>query len=68
MFAQICINSFYLSLNNSFYGARYNDLYAFFDQYPSLSKFQEQIRLVKYTLDKLDSNFGDNLLNLLIGQ
>ena len=64
VFAQICINSFYLSLNNSFYGARYNDLYAFFDQYPSLSKFQEQIRLVKYTLDKLDSNFGDNAAEL----
>jgi hypothetical protein len=60
VFAQICINSFYRSLHESFHGARYEDLKIFFEQFSNLNSFKEEIELIQLTLEKLDRYFGDN--------
>lgn len=57
--AQICINSFYRSLQGSFYPARYPNLKAFFEQYTNLEKFREETERIELTLDKLDEHFGE---------
>jgi hypothetical protein len=63
VFAQICINSFYLSIHKNFYRARYEDLKSFFEQYASLKGFKTDTDRIKITLDKLDSYFGENAKN-----
>jgi len=62
--AQICINSFYRSLQDSFYPARYQNLKAFFEQYANLDKFSKEIDLIKLVLDKLDEYFGERAVRL----
>lgn len=63
--AQICINSFYRSLHDRFYSARYEDLKAFFDQSSAIGTFKEEVNRIVDTLDKMDSYFGEKsrLLN-----
>lgn len=60
VFAQICINSFYRSLHNTFYSARYEELKAFFEQYSNLEKCEREVMRIKRTLDLLDKYFGIN--------
>lgn len=60
VFAQICINSFYRSFQDSFYPARYENLKPFFEQYYNLTKFSKNTDRIKLILDKLDEYFGEN--------
>lgn len=64
VFAQICINSFYRSLHDTFYGARYEELSAFFSQFQKLDNYQPQIENITSTLNKLDQALGDNVYKL----
>jgi hypothetical protein len=64
VFAQICINSFHRSIFKSFYGARYDQLSAFFEQYAHLAPFEKEIDLIKYTLDEMYRCFGENTSKL----
>jgi hypothetical protein len=57
VFAQICINSFYRSLQGSFYRARYEDLQVFFDQYKSLKMYQDELHRINTTLEILNRSF-----------
>jgi hypothetical protein len=64
--AQICINSFYLTSSGKYKSARYENLLAFFEQFKKLSGNQEEINLIKTTLDLLHDSFGkeaDELTN-----
>ena len=58
--AQICINSFYRSLQDSFYSARFRDLKRFFEQYANLKKFGVEIERIKVTLNYMNKYFGEN--------
>lgn len=55
VFAQICINSFYRSLHDTFYGARYEELSAFFTQFTRLDKYQLEVNRIRSTLDQLNN-------------
>jgi len=61
VFAQICINSFYRSLHCTFYGARYEELSAFFTQFSNLEKYQQEITRILLTLDKLHDCLWGNI-------
>ncbi len=62
--AQICINSFYRSLQGSFYRARYDDLRIFFEQYAKLDKYKREVRRITQTLDLLHRSFGEEVAKL----
>ncbi len=64
VFAQICINSFYRSLQGSFYRARYEDLQVFFDQHKNLDKYKGEVRRITKTLNVLDRPFGEKASKL----
>lgn len=61
VFAQICINSFYRSLHDSFYGARHEELSAFFTQFAKLDKYKSETDRIKLTLDRLHDCLGNNV-------
>jgi hypothetical protein len=64
VFAQICINSFYRSLHGTFYGARYEELKAFFEQFSNLDRYQGETERIRSTLDSIDQHFGDSAAQL----
>jgi len=64
VFSQICINSFYLSLHNTFYRARYDDLWPFFDQYSNLKEHEVETGRIIAVLNELDRYFGENAKKL----
>jgi len=57
--AQICLNSFYRSLHDTFSSARYEELKVFFEQFSSLNRYQREVQRIRSTLDSLDQHFGD---------
>lgn len=64
VFAQICINSFYRSLQGTFYSARYEDLKAFIEQHISLEKYKDETNRIRYTLDLLNEYMGEQASEL----
>lgn len=62
--AQICINSFSLSIKSRYQSARYDYLHDFFVQYSDLTKHKVELTRVNETLDILYKYFGDKTKKL----
>ncbi|MFH0889536.1 MAG: DUF262 domain-containing protein [Candidatus Aenigmatarchaeota archaeon] len=56
--AQICINSFGISILGKYQSANYDNLLSFFKQYQSLKNNKENIELIEKTFDVLNKSFG----------
>ena len=56
--AQICLNSFSLSIRKRYQSARWERLLEFFVQFDKLDRYKTELNIVKNTLDLLDESFG----------